>query len=103
MDIYQLGEFGLIEHLTADFKSKNSSTIYGVGDDAAVIDVGEKYKLDESFGFGISGRFGYRWERFFTEMQMDFIKSDIQKIEFGNLPLRSSGQSDHLGFNFKIS
>ena len=41
----ELGEFGLIEHLTADFKSKNSSTIYGVGDDAAVLDVGEKYKL----------------------------------------------------------
>ena len=41
----ELGEFGLIEHLTADFESKNSNTIYGVGDDAAVIDVGEKYKL----------------------------------------------------------
>ena len=41
----ELGEFGLIEHLTAKFKSKNSSTIYGVGDDAAVIDVGEKYQL----------------------------------------------------------
>ena len=64
--------------------------------------LGENYKLDESFGFGISGRLGYRWERFFTEMQMDFIKSDIQKIEFGNLPLRSSGQSDHLGFNFNF-
>ena len=41
----ELGEFGLIDHLTADFESKNSSTIYGVGDDAAVIDVGEKYQL----------------------------------------------------------
>jgi len=41
----ELGEFGLIEHLTADFESKNSSTIYGVGDDAAVIDVGEKFQL----------------------------------------------------------
>ena len=41
----ELGEFGLIEHLTANFESKNSSTIYGVGDDAAVIDVGEKYQL----------------------------------------------------------
>ena len=38
----ELGEFGLIEHLTADFESKNSSTIYGIGDDSAVIDVGEK-------------------------------------------------------------
>ena len=41
----ELGEFGLIEHLTADFESKNSSTIYGIGDDSAVIDVGEKYQL----------------------------------------------------------
>ena len=41
----ELGEFGLIEHLTADFESKNSSTIYAVGDDAAVIDVGEKFQL----------------------------------------------------------
>ena len=41
----EIGEFGLIEHLTADFKSKNSSTFFGVGDDAAVIDVGEKFQL----------------------------------------------------------
>ena len=41
----ELGEFGLIDYLTADFESKNSSTIYGVGDDAAVIDVGEKFHL----------------------------------------------------------
>ena len=41
----ELGEFGLIKHLTADFESKNSSTIFGVGDDAAVIDIGEKFQL----------------------------------------------------------
>lgn len=41
----ELGEFGLIEHLTASFESKNDSTTYGVGDDAAVIDAGEKYQL----------------------------------------------------------
>lgn len=34
----QLGEFGLIDHLTSDFESKNKSTIYGIGDDAAVLD-----------------------------------------------------------------
>ena len=37
-DVNELGEFGLIEHLTKDFKSKASSTIKGIGDDAAVID-----------------------------------------------------------------
>lgn len=32
-----LGEFGLIDHLTKDFEIKHSSTIKGIGDDAAVI------------------------------------------------------------------
>ncbi len=36
-DVNTLGEFGLIEHLTKGFDRKNESTIYGVGDDAAVI------------------------------------------------------------------
>ena len=34
----ELGEFGLINHLTQNFKVHNSSTIKGVGDDAAVIE-----------------------------------------------------------------
>ncbi len=33
-----LGEFGLIEHLTKNFTTVNSSTLKGIGDDAAVID-----------------------------------------------------------------
>ncbi|MDO9261233.1 MAG: thiamine-phosphate kinase [Flavobacteriaceae bacterium] len=37
-DISELGEFGLIDHLTKNFEIKNSSTIKGVGDDAAVLD-----------------------------------------------------------------
>ena len=37
-EIAELGEFGLIDHLTAKFQKKNSSTICGVGDDAAVIE-----------------------------------------------------------------
>ena len=32
-----LGEFGLIEHLTANFKIKQTTTIKGIGDDAAVL------------------------------------------------------------------
>jgi len=32
-----LGEFGLIDHLTANFKIKQTSTIKGIGDDAAVL------------------------------------------------------------------
>lgn len=37
-EIADLGEFGLIEHLTKNFEIHNASTILGIGDDAAVID-----------------------------------------------------------------
>lgn len=37
-EISELGEFGLIEHLTRNFELQNASTVLGVGDDAAVID-----------------------------------------------------------------
>jgi thiamine-monophosphate kinase len=37
-EINQLGEFGLIDHLTKNFEIKNASTIETIGDDAAVID-----------------------------------------------------------------
>ena len=37
-----LGEFGLIDHLTKNFKTKKSSTIKGIGDDAAVLDFKNK-------------------------------------------------------------
>jgi len=36
-NISELGEFGLIEHLTKNFKITQKSTIKGIGDDAAVI------------------------------------------------------------------
>lgn len=36
-EIATLGEFGLIKHLTERIELKNASTIYGVGDDAAVL------------------------------------------------------------------
>ncbi|HLI94142.1 MAG TPA: thiamine-phosphate kinase [Puia sp.] len=37
-EISSLGEFGLIDRLTANIEIKNASTLVGVGDDAAVID-----------------------------------------------------------------
>lgn len=37
-DVNELGEFGLIEHLTQTIQLQNPSSIKGVGDDAAVID-----------------------------------------------------------------
>ncbi|MCC9041959.1 thiamine-phosphate kinase [Myroides sp. M-43] len=40
-DIGQLGEFGLIEHLTQNFTIQNDSTDKGIGDDAAILSFGE--------------------------------------------------------------
>ncbi len=39
-EIAELGEFGLIDHLTKVFTVKNKSTLCGVGDDAAVVAAG---------------------------------------------------------------
>ena len=44
-EIGELGEFGLIDHLNSKVQLKNSSTLKGIGDDAAVIDAGEKVKV----------------------------------------------------------
>ena len=38
----ELGEFGLIDRLTKDFKISQSTTIKGIGDDAAVLDFKDK-------------------------------------------------------------
>lgn len=44
-EIATLGEFGLIRHLTGQIELKNSSTLKGVGDDAAVLDYTDKQVL----------------------------------------------------------
>ena len=44
-EIATLGEFGLIKHLTEKIELKNPSTLKGVGDDAAVLDYGDKLTL----------------------------------------------------------
>lgn len=43
--IAQLGEFGLIEHLTKHFEISQPSTLKGIGDDAAVLDFKNKKVL----------------------------------------------------------
>jgi thiamine-monophosphate kinase len=40
--IAQLGEFGLIDHLTKNFEINQISTLKGIGDDAAVLDFKDK-------------------------------------------------------------
>ena len=44
-EIATLGEFGLIDHLTEGIEPVNASTCRGVGDDAAVLDMGGKATL----------------------------------------------------------
>lgn len=44
-EIQELGEFGLIDHLTKDFTVENKSTLRGVGDDAAVVAAGRDTAL----------------------------------------------------------
>jgi thiamine-monophosphate kinase len=44
-EISTYGEFGLIKHLTEKFKISNSSTLKGVGDDAAVLSYDDKKVL----------------------------------------------------------
>ena len=40
-----MGEFGLIDHLTKGHENKNASTVYGVGDDCAVMHYPDKEVL----------------------------------------------------------
>ena len=44
-EIKELGEFGLIDRIKSNFSAKQPSTVLGIDDDAAVIDVGDKYFL----------------------------------------------------------
>ncbi len=41
----ELGEFGLINHLTKNFKIQHNTTVKGVGDDAAVLEITDKQIL----------------------------------------------------------
>lgn len=41
-NLSELGEFGLIDHLTKNFQIKKTSTIKGIGDDAAVLNFEKK-------------------------------------------------------------
>jgi len=44
-ELSSLGEFGLIDYLTKDIELKHESSLYGIGDDAAVIDTADKKLL----------------------------------------------------------
>jgi len=44
-EISEMGEFGLIDHLNESIIIKNTSTIKGIGDDAAVLEAGDHVKV----------------------------------------------------------
>ena len=72
MDIAKLGEFGLIDHLTKGYDNKNASTIYGVGDDCAVMHYPDKEVLVT------------------TDMLMEGVHFDLTYIDLQHLGYKSA-------------
>lgn len=54
-ELAELGEFGLIKHLTENILLKNKSSVKGVGDDAAVIDINPGKQLVVSTDMLVEG------------------------------------------------
>ncbi|MBR1400902.1 MAG: thiamine-phosphate kinase [Prevotella sp.] len=72
MDIAQLGEFGLIDHLTKNIKPANASTVKGVGDDCAVLHYPDKEVLVT------------------TDMLMEGVHFDLTYIDLQHLGYKSA-------------
>ncbi len=72
MDIAKLGEFGLIDHLTKGYENKNASTMYGVGDDCAVMHYPDKEVLVT------------------TDMLMEGVHFDLTYIDMEHLGYKSA-------------
>uniref|UniRef100_A0AB33IZC4 Thiamine-monophosphate kinase n=1 Tax=Prevotella sp. GTC17254 TaxID=3236794 RepID=A0AB33IZC4_9BACT len=72
MEISELGEFGLIEHLTKDIQIKNESTKYGVGDDCTVLHYPDKEVLVTS------------------DMLMEGVHFDLTYIDLQHLGYKSA-------------
>ena len=72
MDISKLGEFGLIDHLTKGYEKKNKSTVYGVGDDCAVMHYPDKEVLIT------------------TDMLMEGVHFDLTYIDMVHLGYKSA-------------
>lgn len=72
MDISKLGEFGLIDRLTKGYEKKNESTVYGVGDDCAVMHYPDKEVLIT------------------TDMLMEGVHFDLTYIDMAHLGYKSA-------------
>lgn len=71
-EIATIGEFGLIKHLTEGLELKNSSTKYGVGDDAAVLSYPNKEILVS------------------TDLLMEGVHFDLTYVPFKHLGYKSA-------------
>ncbi len=67
-----MGEFGLIDHLTKGYENKNASTVYGVGDDCAVMHYPDKEVLVT------------------TDMLMEGVHFDLTYIDLQHLGYKSA-------------
>ncbi len=67
-----MGEFGLIDHLTKGHENKNASTVYGVGDDCAVMHYPDKEVLVT------------------TDMLMEGVHFDLTYIDLQHLGYKSA-------------
>ena len=67
-----MGEFGLIDHLTKGYENKNASTVYGVGDDCAVMHYPDKEVLMT------------------TDMLMEGVHFDLTYIDMQHLGFKSA-------------
>ena len=67
-----MGEFGLIDHLTKGYENKNASTVYGVGDDCAVMHYPDKEVLMT------------------TDMLMEGVHFDLTYIDMQHLGYKSA-------------
>ncbi|MEN0048229.1 MAG: thiamine-phosphate kinase [Bacteroidota bacterium] len=70
-DVNELGEFGLVEHLTKNFLPRHNSTVIGVGDDAAVLKNGDKLTVVS------------------TDMLVEGIHFDLAYVPLKNLGYKS--------------
>lgn len=73
MEIAELGEFGLIRHLTKDIETKNAETCKGVGDDCAVLDYGGEKRVLVT-----------------TDLLMEGIHFDLQYVTMQHLGYKSA-------------
>lgn len=72
MEIAKLGEFGFIDHLTKEIKTKNESTHKGIGDDCAVMHFGSKETLVT------------------TDMLMEGVHFDLTYVDMKHLGYKSA-------------